>query len=76
MPKIVELTDYKTPALTVDFFMEKYNISRGKALSFMKNTPELCAYFIGKTLYVEKEDYQRFLNLARETGGTQMPFVF
>lgn len=76
MAKNIEINDFHAPSLTVDFFMEKYNISRGKALSFMKNTPELCAYFIGKTLYVEKEDYQRFLNLARETGGTQMPFVF
>ena len=75
MAKNIEINDFHAPSLTVDFFMEKYNISRGKALSFMKNTPELCAYFIGKTLYVENEDYQRFLNLARETGGTQMPFV-
>lgn len=75
MAKIIEINDYYSPALTVDFFMEKYSMSRGKALSFMRKTLELRAYSIGKTLYVEVDDYKRFLNLARETGGTQMPFV-
>lgn len=75
MSKIIQIANYKKPALNAEFFMEKYGISRGKALSFMKNTNELHAYFVGKSLFVEEDDYLNFLQLARLTGGKQIPFL-
>lgn len=74
MTKFSEIKEYDKRSLTVEFFMKKYGFSRGKALNFMKSMEELNAYDIGKTTYVEEEDFLNFLNLCRRTGGTQRSF--
>ena len=62
-------SDSLTPVITVKDVMEKFKVCRGTALKIMKQ-PELHAYYLGKSLYVEKTYWDEYIENALNIGGT------
>lgn len=57
------------PVLKSKDIMEKFNISRGSALKLMQHE-SLHAYYIGKTLVVEQQYFDDFLDKMLDCGGS------
>lgn len=57
------------PVLKSKDLMEKFHISRGSALKLMQHE-SLHAYYIGKTLVVEQQYFDTFLDTMLDCGGT------
>lgn len=68
------LKDTMQPVIRTKDIMEKFHVSRGCALKIMQHE-SLHAYFIGKSLVVERQYFDDFINNLLDVGGigTLMP---
>ncbi len=64
------LKNTKEQVITAKDIMRKYGCSKGKALTFMKNTKGLHAHYFGNTLVCERQYFDAVINDMNYCGGT------